>query len=147
MPLPDSQVWSIYCDGGARGNPGPAASAFIVYDSHHQEIHRQGIYLGQSTNNQAEYTAVLTALQWLTDQRKTGTSIQLVNFYLDSLLIVNQISGIFKVKDLKLKPLYYQIISLKNSMSQIRITFLYLPRAQNAAADYLVNTTIDSSSM
>ena len=56
---------SIYCDGGARGNPGPAASAFIVKDSSGHEIFKQGFYLGVTTNNQAEYTAVIKALEWL----------------------------------------------------------------------------------
>lgn len=132
---------SIYCDGGARGNPGPAAAAFVVKDSSGKILHEQGFYLGVATNNQAEYQAVIESLKWLSTM---NYELSTVNYFLDSQLVVNQIKGEFKVKDANLKT---KIIEIQKLLGQLEIrNFLYVPRAQNAAADFVVNQTLDKNS-
>lgn len=146
---------SIFTDGGSRGNPGPSACAFIVYDSKNL-IYQQGFYLGISTNNQAEYQGVIKAIEWLTEDSGRRTQDAEVSFYLDSLLVVKQMRGEFKIKDEKLKILN-QNISLKITRLQklhalagcgqenykLKINFAYVPRAQNSVADALVNKILD----
>lgn len=130
----------INTDGGSRGNPGPSASAFIIKDQDNNQVHEQGVFLGRQTNNHAEYTAVKLALEWLV---KNVPSSSQLDFYLDSLLVVNQLKGIYQVKDSNLSQLNKQIHSLIFSAS-FTTTFTYVPRAQNSAADLLVNHTLDS---
>ncbi len=134
---------SIYTDGGSRSNPGPSACAFVATDANGRLIHQQGFYLGTATNNQAEYQAVIEALKWvstLNPQRST------LNFYLDSQLIVNQLQGNFKIKNQGLKIKNSEIKELiKNYKLQIK-NYWYVPREQNAAADFLVNQTLDKNS-
>lgn len=139
-------ILNIYCDGGARGNPGPAACAFIVY--HAQKIvYQQGIFLGVATNNQAEYQAVLSALNWLTNNSHSIANCQLTNFYLDSELVVKQLTGLYKIKDPTLQHLAKQIKEqMANDKWQMtKWNFVHIPRAQNSLADLLVNQTLDAS--
>lgn len=159
---------NIYCDGGARGNPGPAASAFIVKDPGGKVLHQQGFYLGIATNNQAEYQAVIEAMKWLSSFQSPPTaqdakrSFELggdlrggieVNFYLDSELVVRQLTGIYRVKDQNLKIKKLEIDKLitreargtRNYKLKIK-NFVHIPRSQNSAADLLVNKTLDSHS-
>ena len=90
---------TIKCDGGSRSNPGPAASAFAVWQGT-DLIYRQGLFLGIATNNQAEYKAVIASLQWLAAQDRLPDK---VTWKLDSMLVVEQIIGNWKVKDYKLR--------------------------------------------
>ena len=136
---------TINCDGGARGNPGPAASAFVVTDENGGPIYQQGFYLGVATNNQAEYSAVIKALKWLSQQTSNGQQL-IVNFYLDSQLVVNQIKGLFKVKDENLKIKNFEIHKLISNLKFHISNFVYVPRSQNTAADLLVNQTLDQIS-
>lgn len=126
----------IYCDGGARGNPGPAASAFIVYENK-KIIHKEGKALGVTTNNVAEYTAVIMALTWL----KEASS---VTFFLDSELVVKQLTGLFKIKDEKLKELAINVKELERKFSG-EIFYKSVRRESNAVADALVNETLDAA--
>ena len=136
----NDKILNIYCDGGARGNPGPAASAFIVRDESGKILHQQGFYLGIATNNQAEYSAVLKALEWVSEKSSNSEII----FYLDSLLVVNQLKGSFKVKDPILKNENLKIKKL-NSKFKLQISnFVYIPRSQNFLADKIVNETLDA---
>ncbi len=133
----------IYCDGGSRGNPGPAASAFVVLDSNNHQIFQQGFFLGTTTNNQAEYQAVIFALQWIAKQIPNPKSQISINFYLDSELVVRQLNGIYKIKDQNLKIKNLEIKNLiKNCKLKIK-NFVYVPREQNKSADLLVNQTLD----
>ncbi len=129
----------IYTDGGARGNPGPSACAFVVLNDQNKSIFQQGFYLGISTNNQAEYTAVLKAIEWL---EHCSLLITHYSFYLDSLLVVKQMRGEYKIKDPKLKILHDKI-KLKIVNCKLKIDFVHIPRGQNYAADALVNQTLD----
>ena len=131
----------VNCDGGARGNPGPAASAFVVFDSSGQVIHHLGKYLGEGTNNQAEYEAVLMAVNWLGQNYPQAE----VEFRLDSQLVVNQLQGNFKIKNPSLNKIYSQINNLILE-KQLKINrFSYVPRGRNYLADNLVNQTLDKN--
>lgn len=132
---------SIYCDGGARGNPGPAASAFVVI-VRGQVVHQAGQSLGPATNNVAEYTAVHLALQWLSKNQDLASNI--CNFYLDSNLVVNQLNGLFKTKHAPLRELMLKIKTLEQQI-HFPVTYTHIPRFRNHLADSLVNRTLDSS--
>lgn len=129
----------IYSDGGSRGNPGPAASAFVV-TKNDQVIFSQSRYLGETTNNVAEYTTVLMIVEWLA---KNMSDSVLVN--LDSQLVERQLNGQYKVKDQKLKDIFLKIkdVILKN---KINIKFIWNYRETNHLADELVNKELDANS-
>lgn len=144
--MPDSHNLTIFCDGGARGNPGPAACAFVVLDDAANLQYKCGKYLGTGTNNEAEYHAVIEALAWLTSQPFEAKPA--VSFFLDSLLVVNQIKGTFKVKEPRLRELMVQVqTGLGGLISAGKITaysFSHVLREKNKQADLLVNETLDS---
>lgn len=127
----------IYCDGGSRGNPGPAASAFVV-TSDEKVIFKEGKYLGIETNNVAEYTAVILALDWIINNNVSEEII----FNLDSQLIERQINGFYKVKNERLKELHDKAIKLTKSINT-KISFKWNYRTDNEIADNLVNETLD----
>ncbi len=131
----------IFSDGGSRGNPGQGASAFVVYKDG-SVLFKQGYFLERTTNNIAEYFAVLMATAWLSKNLISITSNE-VNFYLDSELVVNQLEGLFKIKNEKLKSIYKKIDELKKEMTNLKISFHHIPREKNRVADALVNATID----
>lgn len=143
MPNNTTPILDIYCDGGARGNPGPAACAFVVKDHKGNQIYSQGKNLGTATNNFAEYQAVLESLIWLTEKYSGIADLKTANFYLDSLLVVSQINGVYKVKDLKLKEIHHGILALITSASSVKFKFTFIPRTRNYLADLLVNETLD----
>ena len=127
----------IYCDGGARGNPGPAAAAFVVKDTNNKIIFKQGKYFGELTNNQAEYHGALLALKWLGDQKASQ-----VDIYLDSRLVVNQLKGLFKIKNAALRELFFQAKILE-SKAATSINYHLLPRELNTDADAELNRILD----
>ncbi len=131
----------IYCDGGSRGNPGPAASAYVVTENE-KVIHSEGKYLGIETNNVAEYTAVLLAVTWLSNLIPNPQSLVTIN--LDSQLVERQLNGAYKIKSEKLKVLYDQI-KLLIINSSLLIKFQWGYRSKNTLADSLVNETLDSA--
>jgi ribonuclease HI len=133
----------IHCDGGARGNPGPAASAFVVLNENGEVVYQQGLYLGETTNNQAEYGAVLGAVNWL-QSSQYNLPESLITFILDSELVVKQLRGEYKVKDLNLKSKKMEIEKILTN-SQFKIEkIINVPRAENSIADSLVNQTLDA---
>ena len=135
---------SVYCDGGSRGNPGPAASAFVAKDLTGKIIHQQGLFLGVATNNQAEYQAVIFALQWIAKQFPNPNSQTTIHFYLDSLLVVNQLNSLYKIKDHTLKQKYIEIKKIIETCGLRLVIFKQIPRSQNSLADLLVNKILDS---
>ena len=126
----------IYTDGGSRGNPGPSASGYVIYTSEMLMLKEGGEYLGITTNNQAEYQAVKTALE---EARKLG-AVE-VNCFMDSLLVVNQLLGIYKVKNRDLWPIYSSIKELLAEFNSYSIK--HVPRKENSAADSMVNKILD----
>lgn len=126
----------LFADGGSRGNPGPSASGFVLYDKEDTVLVDEGVYLGVTTNNQAEYTALKLGLEKAVEMRA-----QNVQVYMDSLLVINQMKGIFKVKNRDLWPIHDAIKKLLPHFQQI--TFQHVPRELNKAADAAVNRALD----
>ena len=131
----------VFADGGSRGNPGPAAVGFIIQDASGKVITRQSQAIGRATNNVAEYTAVIEALKWL---KKNLTSINGVNFFLDSKLVVNQLSGLYKIKNAGLRNLIVTVRQLENDIGG-NVSYCFIPREKNKIADALVNQSLKKS--
>jgi ribonuclease HI len=126
----------VFSDGGSRGNPGPSASGFVILDTEDNVLVDKGVYLGITTNNQAEYTALKLALE---ECKKIG--VKEVDVYMDSLLVVNQLKGIFKVKNRDLWPIHDAIQKLAKDFKEIK--FSHVPREFNKLADAAVNRALD----
>ncbi|OIP97097.1 hypothetical protein AUK40_04020 [Candidatus Wirthbacteria bacterium CG2_30_54_11] len=125
-----------YSDGGARGNPGPAGAGAVVIDQSSKEVLAEiSLYLGETTNNQAEYRALIAALG-----KANELNAQSITCYLDSELIVEQMKGRYKVKNPGLKELYLQAIAL---VGLKKVSFRHIPREQNSHADRLANEAMD----
>jgi ribonuclease HI len=133
----------IHTDGGSRGNPGPAACAFVA-EKDGKEIFRLSKYLGHQTNNHAEYQGVVLALEWLSNQPFNHSTIQPTVFFLDSELVVKQLNGLYKVKDENLRNLFFEVLLLKKKVD-IEIIFKHVPREKNKVADLLVNEELDKN--
>jgi ribonuclease HI len=126
----------VYSDGGSRGNPGPSASGFVLFDKNGKLLFEGGKYLGITTNNQAEYQAVLLGLE-----KALELGARFVDFRMDSLLIVNQMAGIYKVKNRDLWPIYERIKELAKEFEHVK--FSHVRREFNKDADALVNKVLD----
>jgi len=133
------KVVVIYSDGGSRGNPGPSASGFVIYDQAGKLLFEGGEYLGVTTNNQAEYRAVLLGLEKALEM---GASF--VDFKMDSLLVVNQMAGIYRVKNRDLWPIYESIRNIVKKFDDVRFT--HVRREFNKEADAMVNKILDEHS-
>ncbi|MDR0454357.1 MAG: ribonuclease HI family protein [Deferribacteraceae bacterium] len=129
--------YKIYSDGAARGNPGPAGAGYVVYDETGVQVYSETIPLGRTTNNIAEYTAILEAAKYI----KSLNPVK-VDFMLDSELVVRQLSGQYKVRANHLLPLYHE---LKSILAGLNCNCLHIPREQNKAADKLANKGADMS--
>jgi ribonuclease HI len=135
----------INTDGGARGNPGPAGIGFTIRDESGALLREGGAYVGETTNNWAEYEALVRALGELkkivAKEKRAGTRIEV---RMDSELAVKQLMGVYQVKD---EPLQLQFMKIWNlRVSEFPdITFAHIPREENAAADRLVNAAIDAA--
>ena len=133
----------IHTDGGARGNPGLAACAFVA-EVGGKIIRQESNFLGESTNNYAEYRGVILALKWLYANYLNFPE-KVAALYLDSELVVRQLNAVYKVKDRKLIELFQQVNELSKNISLV-IYYKYIPRAKNKTADFLVNKELDKNS-
>jgi len=131
----------IYCDGASRGNPGPAAAAFVVLEEG-KEIKRFKTFLGIGTNNQAEYAAILMAHQWLVSQEGQSLRLEKVEFVLDSELAVKQLNNIYKIRNPKIAEYVAEIKDLQKRL-KYPISFFHVKREQNSIADGLANEALD----
>ncbi len=136
-PRPSAGVVLLQSDGASRGNPGPAAAGYVIYDADGQEIYSEGVALGTLTNNQAEYRALLLGLAAV---KRLGFGK--VEIALDSELIVRQLEGRYKVKNAGLKPLFEEARLLLHGFGDWKIR--HVPRAENKVADGLANEALDS---
>ncbi len=127
---------TIYTDGGARGNPGPAGIGVVVYNQDQEMIMQHKEYIGEATNNIAEYTAVLRALELVKDLQPHS-----IHFFLDSELVVKQLNKEYKVKNKDLGKIFIRIWNLQQQFTAV--SFEHIPRAQNKLADALVNQALD----
>ncbi len=127
---------SLYTDGASRGNPGPAGAGAVLVDKDGREIAVRFGYLGICTNNIAEYKALILGLQLSLD-----TDCTTLEIFLDSELVVRQLTGRYKVKNKALKPLFTQAQQLLQKFTSFSI--VHIPRAENRRADELANRGID----
>ena len=125
----------IYTDGGSRGNPGPAGIGVVIWHGN-ELVGTYAKYIGEATNNQAEYQAVLYALE----QAKRLRAEQ-IDIYLDSELAVSQLNRQFKIKDPDLGSLFVKCWNLMIGFKKVK--FHHIPREKNREADKLVNKAID----
>lgn len=130
---------NLYTDGGARGNPGPAATGVVIMDSRSNVLVTRSKYLGRMTNNQAEYRALIQGLEEVA--KFAGKSRVLVKAHLDSELIVKQMNSEYRVKDKDLKPLFEKASKLVELLG--RVQFTHVTRDKNKKADSLVNQELD----
>lgn len=135
--VPELKLAKLYTDGGSRGNPGPSATGYVVLSPDDEIIEKGSRYLGITTNNQAEYAALVDGLE-----RCAQLGVENLEVYMDSLLIVNQVNGLFKVKNAELMPLYESVRKITNSFDSI--SFSHVRRELNSIADGLVNECLDS---
>jgi ribonuclease HI len=126
----------LFTDGGSRGNPGPSAIAFVICKMDDTVVEKSGSYIGETTNNQAEYQALKAGLE---RAGQLGVRELLVN--MDSELVVKQINGQYKIKNAELLPHHSAIKKLAGNFEQI--DFAHVPRALNAIADKEVNRILD----
>ncbi|MBV8164856.1 MAG: ribonuclease HI family protein [Candidatus Eremiobacteraeota bacterium] len=127
----------LFTDGGARGNPGPAAGAGVILDADGTVLAEVSEYLGVATNNVAEYRALA-----LTLRKAHELGCQAVVIHMDSELIVRQLNGLYKVKDPKMRELYGDVRALLRKFSDWQVR--HVPRTQNQEADGLVNSVLDA---
>ena len=137
----DIEKLTIFTDGGARGNPGPSACATVIEDSAGNIRLMCGKYLGKTTNNVAEYQGVILAYEEILKIPNLNFSNVLLRFNLDSNLVVNQLNGLFKVKDENIRQLVVKIRELESRFTNIQ--YKYIPREKNKLADSVVNKTLD----
>jgi ribonuclease HI len=127
----------VHVDGGSRGNPGPAAAATVISTPDGEVLDEAAVTIGRATNNVAEYRGLLLGLE---RARALGaTEVDVVN---DSELVAHQVTGRYKVKHPDMKPLYQQALAALRGFE--RWSLRPVPRAENAAADALVNQALDA---
>lgn len=135
----------INTDGGARGNPGPAGIGVVFSNAQGQVLSEFKKYIGETTNNVAEYKALILgleqALSYISENKHDLKNIGL-KILMDSELIVRQMQGIYKIKDPGLKVLAAEVLKLKNNFKIVE--FFHIPRAKNSQADKLVNEALDA---
>lgn len=130
----------INTDGGARGNPGPAGIGVVFYNEGQKIIAEFKQYIGEATNNVAEYRALVLALTKASNITPKPENLEI---RMDSELIVRQMNGQYKIKEPTLQILASEVLKLKNNFQSV--VFRHVPRAQNSAADKLVNEAIDQT--
>jgi ribonuclease HI len=130
---------TIYTDGGARSNPGPAGAGAVAYQGD-EKLFELKKYLGERTNNWAEYEALILALTEATKRGLVGRELEI---RMDSELIVRQMTGQYKVKDKNLKVQHANVRALLADFPGTR--FVHVPREENKEADRLVNEAIDDN--
>lgn len=127
----------IYSDGGSRGNPGPSAAGFVIINNREEVIAQGGEYLGITTNSQAEYQGVRIGLE-----KALELGFKQIDFRIDSMLVVNQMNGIYKIKNRELWPINERIRELVTKFE--KVSFSHVKREFNQLADGMVNRTLDA---
>lgn len=133
---------SVFTDGGARGNPGPSAIGVYIVDQNQKILASFGRAIGIATNNIAEYQAVEAALSWIAENKEILGGYSSINFFVDSQLVYSQLTGLFKIKNAKLRELIFQIRQIETQIL-LPIHYHHIPREKNQEADRLVNEALD----
>ena len=130
--------FSLFTDGGSRGNPGPSAIGIVLKNKNGEVIYEASKYIGKYTNNDAEYLALIQGLI-IANEKK----IKSIASYLDSELLVKQLNGEYKVKNERLQKLFTKVRNLENKFT--KVSFTHVRREKNKRADELVNEALDSN--
>jgi ribonuclease HI len=138
MKFEPGQQLVLRTDGASRGNPGPAAAGIIIETPGGALIERGGQYLGEMTNNQAEYRALIVGLQAVARYQPAAVEV-----LLDSELLVNQLNGRYQVRNGALLPLFEEAVRLARELPRVR--FAHVPRAQNHLADAEANKALNAA--
>src|SRR5215467_12121620 len=138
MAPASSTGWTLRCDGGSRGNPGPGALGYVLCDASGAEVEARGEYLGLCTNNVAEYRSLIAGLE---AAARHGVRSLIVR--MDSELVVRQMLGQYKVKNEGLKPLHAEARAAAAKLAKVK--FESVPRDDNGRADALVNEALDEA--
>jgi ribonuclease HI len=136
-PQPGAQL-IVYSDGASRGNPGPAATGYVILNDIGQLIHEGGSRLGNMTNNQAEYRAVMEAAQWI--EVNLGREFK-IEFRMDSQLVQRQLTGEYRIKEQGLKEIAMRTMNHLMYFWEFRV--VHVPREENSRADALANQVLD----
>lgn len=128
---------TIFSDGGARGNPGPAGIGAVLFDEQKQVLAEISEFIGEKTNNQAEYLALLAGIK-----KALELGADAVELFLDSKLVVEQIAGRWKIKDLEMRKLAEKVHAVLEKFSSWEIA--HVPREKNRLADQLANRAMDA---
>lgn len=126
----------LYTDGGSRGNPGPSALGYAIFDGQDKIIEKNSRYLGVATNNQAEYQALKEGLE-----ASLILGVKKIDVFMDSLLVVNQLKGLYKVKNGDLMPVNQSVKRILKDFESYSLN--HIPREQNSIADGMVNECLD----
>ncbi len=132
----DNSVSTIYSDGGSRGNPGPSACGYVIMNSKQEVIDQGGEYLGITTNSQAEYHGVRLGLE-----KALALGLKNIRFCIDSMLVVNQMNGIYNIKNRELWPINERIRQLVTQFH--KVSFMHVGRDLNQYADGMVNKILN----
>ena len=130
-------TFTLHTDGGARGNPGPGGIGIVLKNSDQEVVYEAAKYIGECTNNEAEYLALIEGLK-----ASLGKDVKQLESFVDSELVVKQLNGEYKVKNERLKSLHAEASQFANSFE--KITFTHVRREKNKRADELVNEALDS---
>ena len=122
----------VFTDGGALGNPGAAAAGVVIKDENGKILTQFGRFVGETTNNVAEYMGVVEALKWISFH--VPCPVSRVSFFLDSRLVVNQLNGLFKIKNTRLRELVFKVRQLEQEVGG-NISYQHIPREENYLAD------------
>jgi ribonuclease HI len=132
--------WRLHCDGASRGNPGPAGAGMVLHDPQGRLQVRKGRYLGKTTNNVAEYQALLLGLE-----EAQKLSVKKLRILADSELLVKQLNGLYRVKSPHLLPLWRQALQALRQFEAYAI--IHVPREKNRLADEVANQAIDHQAL
>lgn len=136
MTTPPTTGFVLRCDGGSRGNPGPAAYGFVLAEAGGREIEARGEHIGTATNNVAEYRALIAGLEAAVRHEAVPLAV-----VMDSELVIRQMTGQYKVKNAGLKPLHLEAKSVAAKLA--KVTWSSVAREHNQRADELVNEALD----
>ena len=139
MPIQKDKIsrtpWQLFTDGASKGNPGPAGAGWVLINDQEAKAVKECRFLGQATNNEAEYQALILGLQ-----KALSCGIQEIRIMMDSELLVRQLNGLYRVKNPRLAIFFHRVQDLLLKFSKYAI--LHIPREQNREADRMANEAI-----
>lgn len=126
----------INCDGGSRGNPGPAAIGLVIWDSDHKKLEEHGERIGTATNNVAEYKSLIRSLELASDP--------VVHVSMDSELVIKQVTDEYRVKKQHLIPLFQRVKELEKKFDKVTYEHVFRTNTYQSQADRMVNEALDA---